>query len=137
MAIYRINMLFFVGIFSIILGFYSLYLEYAQQQWLATDAQVLSIAILEKGRHGPQEDHYRLTVSYNVRAQDVRATMDNYGQPNFRVRDTIPVKIDPGNPEHFVFNQGDAGISIAVMFILGITISSASFLILRARTRQN
>lgn len=130
-------MLFAVGVISIILGFYGLYLEHARQDWETTDARVLSMRFLEKGRHGPQEDSYQLEVSYSVQGRDVTAQMNSYGHPSFKAGDSISVKIDPDNSEHFVFNQPHPGVGIALMFLVGIIISGASFFGLRARAPRS
>jgi hypothetical protein len=59
----KLWMLFAVGVFCILLGFYELYLEHARQDWVIADAHVRSITYLEKGRH-VAEDRYQLEVSY-------------------------------------------------------------------------
>jgi hypothetical protein len=138
MTVFEIKlwMLFGVGVFCIFLGFDELYLKHARQDWVIADAHVRSITYLEKGRH-PAEDRYQLEVSYRVHARDVTARLNNSGHPSFKVNDTISVKIDPDNSEHFVFNQTPVGASIAVMFLMGIAIMGFSLLRMRARRNSH
>jgi hypothetical protein len=127
-----------VGVSCILLGFYSIYLEHARQNWPATDARVLSFEYLERSSKGPQEDRFRLEVSYRIQGRDVTSRMDGYGHPGYAVNDAIPVKIDPANPQHFVFNQPNAGGSLAAMFLTGIfSISVASFLRVLKKRQNN
>ena len=89
----------------------------------------------EKGRH-PAEDRYQLEVSYRVQARDVTARLNNSGPPSFQINETISVKIDPDNSEHFVFNQTPVGASIAGMFLMGIAFMGFSLLRMQARRNR-
>jgi hypothetical protein len=73
---------------------------------------------------------------YRVQARDVTARLNNSGPPSFKINDTISVKIDPDNSEHFVFNQTPVGASIAGMFLMGIAFMGFSLLRMRARRNR-
>ncbi len=126
--------LFAGGIVIVFVGFYGAYLEYARHDWPTADARVLSLQYLEKSSRGPQADRYRLGVSYHIHNSDIKAQMDSTGQPRFSVGDTISVKVDPEDVQHFIFNQPDSGSNIAKMILLGIlTASGAAFFLFRKK----
>jgi hypothetical protein len=120
--------LFVFGVFCILMGFLVLYQEHTRQDWMIADAHVLSIKY-------PDKDHYLFEVSYRVQARNVTAEMNAHGHPSFNVNDTISVKIDPDNSEHFVFNQPSGGPT-AFFFLMGIVFSTVSFFLLRVRARR-
>lgn len=121
----------YAALVHVFLGFGGLHLEHARQDWVIADAHVRSIQYLEKGRR-PAEDRYQLEVSYRVQARDVTARMNTNGHPSFNINDTISVKFDPDNSEHFVFNQPGR---LSIAFLMWIAIMVFSLLWMRARRK--
>jgi hypothetical protein len=116
---YRARRLFILcGVVTIFVGSFAFYRNLVTRDWPVTDAQVVSVQ--QAGADKNHTDDYTLTVRYRIEGREVAGIMEHVsGTPRFAVNQLIPVKVDPENTSHFVFNEPGASVFIASMFGMG------------------
>ena len=117
---YRARRLFILcGVVTIFVGSFAFYRNLVTRDWPVTDAQVVSVQ--QAGADKNHTDDYTLTVRYRIQGREVAGIMEHVsGTPQFAVNQLIPVKVDPENTSHFVFNEPGGSAFVASMFGMGI-----------------